>query len=249
MYCVSRHSGVSADCPPCGDLLFPLFMKFLFPLLVAVSSINALASDYSCALAEKVGEKDFESAFAFPVDEGGLGAYALDRSQGGLTAGKFELRDGLAFWQLRDPATGMQTTASFAGGEGSYARMQLIPGDATDYLMMDCQRGEIAPSLIRPKIFRCALIEKVGSVQSVTPFDVPIAQTGHDIHALPKAKIPSLNGWVLAYAGSIVVFITNENLHHGVTTVADWDQGTTLSWHPGVGTSVATVSCAPVIEN
>lgn len=224
-------------------------MKFLIAIFVALTSIPALASDYACTLAEKVGEKDLESAFAFPVDEQGQGAFALDRSQGGLTAGKFELRDGLAFWQLRDPATGMQTTASFAGGEGSYARMQLIPGDATDYLMMDCQRGEMTPSLVQPKFFRCALIEKMGSVQSVTSFDVPIAQTGHDIHALPKAKIPSLNGWVLGYAGSMVVFMTNENLHHGVTTVAAWDQGTTLSWHPGVGTSVATVSCAPVIEN
>lgn len=224
-------------------------MKATLLSLVALASLPAYAGEYACMLSEKVSEKDFENAFSIPLDESGQGRYSLERSEGGLTAAKFELRDGLAFWQLRDPATGLQTSASFSGGEGSFARMQLIPGDGLDYLMMDCQRGEITPSLIRPKFFRCALIEKMGTVQSVTPFDVPIAQSGHDTHALPKAKIPSLNGWVLGYAGSMVVFITNENLHHGVTTVAAWDQGTTLSWHPGVGSSLATVSCAPVIEN
>lgn len=206
---------------------------YIIAVVGLIVSNIALASDYACTLTEGAGGKEFESGFAIALDANGAGQHQLDRSSGGLTSGTFLVQQNQTLWRLLDPSTGKTVSATFPAGEGSFSRMQLLPGGNEDYVVTDCQRGAITDSALKPNGFACTLTEILNGVRTVAAFDVPVGISGHDIFPLPAGAIAPLAGWVLGYNGSFVMFLHNKELYHGITAVGSWEGPMALSWSPG----------------
>ncbi len=216
-------------------------MKLLLASLLLLSSV-AGARSVSCDITESKDQKEAQSQVILPVAE-------KFNAQVVTVFGVLSLNflDGMVALSLPDTSSEQVVKASLSARDGDTFRLQMFPFEGKyDYLDMYCSMDGEEQSSAKPTGAACTLVETSGNQKVETKFQIPVAQSGHEVFALPASKLLSLSGWVMAYNGVIVNYIQSNGSEKSITSISAWDRPFSVSWNPAQRDVVAELKCEPL---
>lgn len=219
--------------------------KIALGFLFVLPAIARSSTPIQCSMSEHVKGIDYTLEQSLSPDSTGHALWSVEKTPGGLTGFKLQVTGNRTLWSVVDPLNKKEIKGEFPSFEGSFSRLQIIPfSESTDYLLLECSQGDNS-STKSPLLFDCLLEEAAGTQKLSTKFQIPLAQSGHEINVLPPSQISPVKGWVIAYNGSLVLFMENSQTNAGLTSVSSWDEISTLSWYPSSQNIKTSVSCKP----
>ena len=218
-------------------------LKVIAPIILFSSFVHA--AKVTCQVNEVFSGQESNRQVIFEGGPDNKSRWNVDFAFG---PGQVVLMNDELSLTVEDPTTKKNISAKLGALPGGFSRLQVIPDEVkNDYLMMDCQVEGSSPFKIATGA-KCVLSETAGASHYDTSFDVPVAKSGHDIFALPEAKLAPLTGWVMMYNGVLMTSIQNSDTSTSVTALANWEQPTLVSWFPSKQNINVTVSCQPTVQ-
>ena len=207
-------------------------------------SLTGQAQTVVCQIQDSLGGTNSNQELNFDVsNERALSFTNRISTQSSLKLDKESIIFTLSGGLLKKPLV-----AKMGASPGSSLRLQIVPSEReSNYLMIDCQ-VEGSGSFKNVAGGRCDLVETAGTQKLSTTFEVPRAQSGHDIFVIPSAQIAPLEGWVMFYNGVLVTSLQNKNTMVGIMTMSSWSQETLVHWYPSAQNIKVSLSCVPLVS-